>query len=114
MRRPLCRPLRFQLSAFRISAFPSTARDFTSAIKYSLSNKTKFMKTTHFRRTFLNVSLAGILALSLLTGCTTQNAATSHARSKLGTIPEFHPELGLGALQGYLATSNLPNSFLLI
>jgi acid phosphatase (class A) len=72
------------------------------------------MKTTHFRRTFLNVSLAGILALSLLAGCTTQNAATSHARSKLGTIPEFHPELGLGALQGYLATSNLPNSFLLI
>jgi acid phosphatase (class A) len=72
------------------------------------------MKTTHLSRTFLTVSLVGALALGLLTGCTTQNTATSQARTKLGTIPEFHPELRLGALQGYLAPTNLPNSLALI
>ena len=72
------------------------------------------MKTTHHRRTFLNVALAGVLALSLFTGCATQNAATCQARTKLGTIPEFHPELGLGALQGYLDPTSLPNSLALI
>ena len=72
------------------------------------------MKTTHHRRTFLNVSWVGVLALSLFTGCTAQNAATSQTRTKLGTIPEFHPELGLGALQGYLDPKALPNSLALI
>ena len=38
----------------------------------------------------------------------------SSARTKLGTIPEFHPELKLGALQGYLAATNLPDSLALI
>jgi acid phosphatase (class A) len=85
-----------------------------SRLKPINHRKDKAMKTTHYRQAFLNVSLAGILALSLLTGCTTQNAATSSARTQLGTIPEIYPELGLGMLQGYLASSNLPNSLLLI
>jgi acid phosphatase (class A) len=36
------------------------------------------------------------------------------ARTKLGTVPEFHPELGLGALEGYLGSEELPNSLTLI
>jgi acid phosphatase (class A) len=49
-----------------------------------------------------------------LTGCATKNAATSQARTKLGTIPEFHPELKLGALQGYLDPKAMPDSLALI
>src|ERR1035438_2419800 len=58
------------------------------------------MKSTHNRRTFLSVGLVAILSLGLFTGCTSKNEAS---RTKLGTIPEFHPELGLGALQGRAA-----------
>ncbi len=72
------------------------------------------MKATCYRRTLLNVTLAGALALSLLVGCTTQNNATISARTQLGTIPEFQPQLKLGALQGYLASTNLPDSLALI
>ncbi len=36
------------------------------------------------------------------------------ARTKLGTVPEFHPELGLGALEGYLGSEELPDSLALI
>jgi acid phosphatase (class A) len=32
----------------------------------------------------------------------------------LGTIPEFHPELGLGVLEGYLEPAELPNSLILV
>jgi hypothetical protein len=39
---------------------------------------------------------------------------SSQSGTKLGTIPEFHPELGLGALQGYLDPKALPNSLALI
>jgi acid phosphatase (class A) len=59
-------------------------------------------------------ALVCILAVCLFTGCSTQNAGTASARSKLGTIPEFHPELKLGALQGYLDPKALPNSLALI
>ena len=69
------------------------------------------MKSTHNRRTFLSLGLAAILSLSLLTGCATKTEAP---RTKLGTVPEFHPELGLGALQGYLDPKDLPNSLDLI
>ena len=69
------------------------------------------MKRTHNRRTFLTVGLAAILSLSLFSGCTTK---TETPRTKLGTVPEFHPELGLGALQGYLPVNDLPNSLALI
>ena len=57
--------------------------------------------------------LVGALALSLFTGGATAYDVTS-GRTKLGTIPEFHPELGLGALQGYLDPKALPNSLALI
>ena len=69
------------------------------------------MKSTHNRRTFLSVGLVAILSLGLFTGCTSKNEAP---RTKLGTIPEFHPELGLGALQGYLPVKDLPNILELI
>ena len=72
------------------------------------------MKTSYYRQTLLNVALAGTLALSLLAGSATQYTTAAPARTQLGTIPEIHPELGLGMLQGYLASSNLPNSLILI
>ena len=72
------------------------------------------MKAIQHRRTFLSFGLAGVLALSLFTGCATKNDDSSQARTKLGTIPEFHPELGLGALQGYLDPKTLPDSLALI
>jgi acid phosphatase (class A) len=65
-------------------------------------------------RTFLNAALVCVLTLSLFTGCATNHDVTSQARTKLGTVPEFHPELGLGALQGYLDPKTLPNSLELI
>jgi acid phosphatase (class A) len=66
------------------------------------------MKAIQHRRTFLGVGIAGILAFSLFTGC------AKDARTKLGTVPEFHPEMGLGALQGYLDPKMLPDSLALI
>ena len=42
------------------------------------------------------------------------SALPDDARTKLGTIPEFHPELGLGALEGYLDPEDLPDSLTLI
>jgi len=70
------------------------------------------MNITHRCRIAVNVALAVTLSLGLLTGCAAPNAASP--RTRLGTVPEIHPELGLGMLQGYLASSNLPNSLLLI
>jgi len=72
------------------------------------------MRTTYHRRTFLTLLSVGVLALSLFSGCSTQPAGTPPARTKIGTIPEFHPELRLGALQGYLDPKALPNSLALI
>lgn len=43
-----------------------------------------------------------------------QSEMQEDARTKLGTVPEFHPELGLGALEGYLGSEELPNSLTLI
>jgi acid phosphatase (class A) len=68
------------------------------------------MKIDHCLRTSVSVTLAGVLALSLFTGCNN----SKDARSKLGQVPEFHPELGLGALQGYLDPKALPDSLALI
>ncbi len=59
-------------------------------------------------------ALVCTLALSLVTGCATQNGDASPARTNLSSVPEFHPELGLGALQGYLDPKALPNSLALI
>jgi acid phosphatase (class A) len=72
------------------------------------------MRTSHQIRTLLNLTLFSVLALSLFTGCATQNAAAPPARTKLDAIPEFHPEQGLGALQGYLDPKELPNSLILV
>jgi acid phosphatase (class A) len=72
------------------------------------------MKTNHHNPTFFRIGLAGLLALGLFTGCANRNGDASQARTKLGTVPEFHPELGLGALQGYLDPKMLPNSLALI
>jgi len=66
------------------------------------------MKTINRRWLFLNAVLACVLALSLFTGI------EAISQTKLGTIPEFHPELELGALQGYLDPKALPNSLALV
>jgi acid phosphatase (class A) len=68
------------------------------------------MKITNYAHTFRVTALASVLALILFIGCVT----TQDNRSKLGAVPEFHPELGLGALEGYLGPEVLPNSLTLI
>ena len=69
------------------------------------------MKITRHVHTFRCTALwVSVLAFLLFTGC----ASTQDARSKLGSVPEFHPELGLGALQGYLDPESLPNSLALV
>src|SRR5450631_3598593 len=68
------------------------------------------MKTTNYHQPFLRVGLAMVLTLGVVTGCSTQK----DARTELGTVPEFHPELGLDALQGYLDPKALPDSLVLI
>jgi acid phosphatase (class A) len=61
----------------------------------------------------LNLIAAALLAAVAFTSPSTF-AADLSARTKLGTISEFRPELKLGALQGYLAATNLPDSLALI
>jgi acid phosphatase (class A) len=61
-------------------------------------------------RTFFGAVMVSILIIFLFTG----SASSQDARTKLGTVPEFHPELGLGALEGYLGPEKLPNSLTLI
>ncbi len=78
----------------------------------TFQNKTTTtMNGTQHSRTFLGLGLIAILSLSLYTGCTTRSEPP---RTKLGAVSEFHPELGLGALQGYLDPKDLPNSLILI
>jgi acid phosphatase (class A) len=72
--------------------------------------KTGTMRITSHLRTFLRATVASVLVLVLFSG----SVSAEDLRSKLGTIPEFHPELGLGALQGYLGPKALPNSLALI
>jgi hypothetical protein len=72
------------------------------------------MKAIPGRRMFLNAALVGVLAASLFSGSGILRDATAQGRTQLGTIPEFHPELGLGALQGYLDPKALPNSLELL
>lgn len=67
-------------------------------------------KTAHKGRTFSGAVILSILAFFLIIGC----VSTEDERTKLGTVPEFHPELGLGALEGYLDPEELPNSLALI
>lgn len=60
------------------------------------------------------IRAAALLCALAFTTTLTLAADTTAARSKLGTIPEFHPELGLGALQGYLNPRDIPNSLALV
>ncbi|AXA44261.1 hypothetical protein [Rhizobium leguminosarum] len=39
---------------------------------------------------------------------------TSYGGTELDTVPEFHPKLGMGWMQGYLDPKALPNSLALI
>jgi acid phosphatase (class A) len=58
--------------------------------------------------------LAVALVAALAFTSTITRAADSSARTKLGTIPEFQPQLKLGALQGYLEPKAMPDSLALI
>ena len=58
--------------------------------------------------------LVGVLAAGLFAGSASAKDVTSYDGTALGTIPEFHPELGLGWLEGYLGPDALPNSLALI
>ena len=66
------------------------------------------MKTNLHRRNFFNAVLAGVLAAGLFAGSASAKDVTSYDGTALGTIPEFHPELGLGWLEGYLGPDALP------
>ena len=58
---------------------------------------------------------AGLLSLSLYSQSVIAKDIATHGRtSEPDAIPEFHPELGLDALQGYLDPQALPNSLELI
>jgi acid phosphatase (class A) len=72
------------------------------------------MNTTPRRWIFANIAFFTILAASLLTGSAFSKDVTSYGGTELGTIPEFHPELKLGWLQGYLDPKALPNSLALV
>lgn len=67
-------------------------------------------------KTKLNLIAAALVCALAFTSTIARadEAPLSPMRSKLGAIPEFHPELGLGALQGYLDRKALPNSLALI
>jgi membrane-associated phospholipid phosphatase len=73
--------------------------------------KPAFAKAAAARQTLLGAALVCALAFTTTIG---RAADSLSARTRLGTIPEFHPELRLGALQGYLGVTNLPNSLTLI
>ncbi len=72
------------------------------------------MKTSPHLRTFRNAGFVALLAISHFASGAIAKDVTSQGRSELGAIPEFHPELGLGALQGYLDPKALPNSLELL
>jgi len=72
------------------------------------------MKPPLHRRAFLHAALVGFLAVSLLSGGALSKDVAPQGRTQLGAVPEFHPELGLGALLGYLDPKALPNSIALI
>jgi membrane-associated phospholipid phosphatase len=68
------------------------------------------MKTIHSRIALARTLLAAVAFTTTIAPA----ADLSSARTKLGTIPEFHPELKLGALQGYLDPKAMPDSLALI
>ena len=66
------------------------------------------------RRTLLGAAMVGFLTANLIAGGAMAKDVTAQGRTELGGVPEFHPELGLGALQGYLDQKALPDSLALI
>jgi hypothetical protein len=72
------------------------------------------MKSASHCRTFRVAALVGVLAAGVFAGSAIAKDVGSRGGSEIGAIPEFHPELGLGALQGYLHPKALPNSLALI
>ena len=67
------------------------------------------------RRTSLKLALVGMLALAFCAGSAIAKDITTQGHtSELGAVPEFHPELGLDALQGYLDPKALPDSLELL
>jgi len=69
------------------------------------------MKATHKIK---HIAAALVCALAFITSIARADVAPVSARTKLGTIPEYHPELKLGALQGYLDAKDRPDSLALI
>jgi len=65
---------------------------------------------SQFKTKRWTTSLISLLLIFILAGC----RHTPDDRTQLGTIPEFHPELGLGVLEGYLEPAELPNSLILV
>ena len=72
------------------------------------------MNDSGHRQNFFNLVLVVLLAAGLLAGSVAAKDVTSYDGTALGTVPEFHPELGLGWLEGYLGPDALPNSLALI
>jgi acid phosphatase (class A) len=66
------------------------------------------------RGTFITLALLGALTVGFFGGAAVAKDVPSPGRTELGTVPAFRPELGLGALQGYLDLKALPNSLALI
>jgi hypothetical protein len=73
------------------------------------------MCMTLYRRTSLKLALIGMLAVAICAGgAIAKDITTQGHTSELGSVPEFHPELGLDALQGYLDPKALPDSLKLV
>jgi acid phosphatase (class A) len=68
------------------------------------------MKTTRSQ----NFLAAALLVAVAFTATIAPAADAQSPRTKLGTIPEFQPQLKLGALQGYLDPKAMPDSLALI
>lgn len=71
------------------------------------------MKTMR-KQNYLAIALLAAVALITTIARTGLAADSSSARTKLGQVPEIHPELKLGALQGYLDAKAMPDSLALI
>ncbi|WP_210336058.1 phosphatase PAP2 family protein [Ensifer sp. ENS09] len=72
------------------------------------------MDFTVLRLTLPRMAVSAMLAVSLFASIAEAKDISSFGGTELGTVPEFHPELGMGWLEGYLDQKALPNSLLLI
>ncbi|SDP54565.1 PAP2 superfamily protein [Phyllobacterium sp. YR620] len=67
-----------------------------------------------FLRVASAITMAAIVATIPFVSSGISKEASSYGGTELGTVPEFHPELGMGWLRGYLDPKALPNSLVLI